>query len=113
MECAPRRARSGSRRLVRPHVRYLEQAGLVSSCTPAGYRLYSLRALNQLRSLAELRRCFELGIGDLAFAVRLRRELELRAPVEGWLGSDARKTKGPVAATVPELRRFCDPGARR
>src|SRR6478735_1338751 len=48
-------------------LRYLEQAGLVvPSRTPAGYRLYGLRELNQLRSLAELRRRFGLGIGDLA-----------------------------------------------
>ena len=67
-------------------LRYLEQAGLVvPSRTPAGYRLYGLRELNQLRSLAELRRRFALGIGDIAFAVRLRREPDLRAAVDGWL----------------------------
>ena len=59
-------------------LRYLEQAGLVvPSRTAAGYRLYGLRELNQLRSLAELRQRFGLGIGDLAFASRLRREPEL------------------------------------
>ena len=61
-------------------LRYLERAGLVvPSRTPAGYRLYGLRELNQLRALAELRRRFGLGIGDIAFAARLRREPELRA----------------------------------
>ena len=67
-------------------LRYLEQAGLVvPSRTPAGYRLYGLRELNQLRSLAELRRRFDLGIGDVAFAARLRREPELRTAIDGWL----------------------------
>ena len=67
-------------------LRYLEQAGLVvPSRTAAGYRLYGLRELNQLRSLAELRSRFGLGIGDVAFAARLRREPELRAAVDGWL----------------------------
>jgi len=67
-------------------LRYLEQAGLVvPSRTAAGYRLYGLRELNQLRSLAELRRRFGLGIGDLAFAARLRREPELRTAIDGWL----------------------------
>src|SRR6476620_90843 len=67
-------------------LRYLERAGLVvPSRTPAGYRLYGLRELNQLRSLAELRRRFGLGIGDLAFAARLRREPELRTAIDGWL----------------------------
>ncbi len=67
-------------------LRYLEQAGLVvPSRTQAGYRLYGLRELNQLRSLAELRTRFGLGIGDIAFAARLRREPELRVAVDGWL----------------------------
>jgi DNA-binding transcriptional MerR regulator len=67
-------------------LRYLEQAGLVvPSRTPAGYRLYGLRELNQLRALAELRRRFELGIGDIAFAARLRREPELRSALDSWL----------------------------
>jgi MerR family copper efflux transcriptional regulator len=67
-------------------LRYLEQAGLVvPSRSAAGYRQYGLRELNQLRSLAELRRRFGLGIGDLGFAARLRREPELRAAVDGWL----------------------------
>src|ERR1700757_3061837 len=67
-------------------LRYLEQSGLVVPArTPAGYRLYGLRELNQLRALAELRSRFGLGIGDLAFADRLRREPMLRAAVDGWL----------------------------
>jgi DNA-binding transcriptional MerR regulator len=67
-------------------LRYLEQAGLVvPSRTAAGYRLYGLRELNQLRALADLRSRFGLGIGDIAFASRLRREPELRAALDGWL----------------------------
>jgi MerR family copper efflux transcriptional regulator len=67
-------------------LRYLEQAGLVvPSRTAAGYRSYGLRELNQLRSLAELRNRFGLGIGELVFAARLRREPELRTAIDGWL----------------------------
>jgi MerR family transcriptional regulator, copper efflux regulator len=67
-------------------LRYLEHAGLVLPArNGAGYRQYGLRELNQLRSLAELRNRFGLGIGDLAFAARLRREPELRTAVDGWL----------------------------
>jgi DNA-binding transcriptional MerR regulator len=71
-------------------LRYLEQAGLVvSRRTGAGYRLYGLRELNQLRGLAELRQRFGLQISDLVFAARLRREPELRRAVDGWLaGAD-------------------------
>jgi DNA-binding transcriptional MerR regulator len=67
-------------------LRYLEQHGLVvPSRTAGGYRQYGLRELNQLRSLAELRSRFGLGIGDIAFALRLRREPQLRAAVDSWL----------------------------
>lgn len=67
-------------------LRYLEQQGLVvPSRSAGGYRQYGLRELNQLRSLAALRSRFDLGIGDIAFAARLRREPELRGSVDGWL----------------------------
>jgi MerR family copper efflux transcriptional regulator len=71
-------------------LRYLERLGLVvPTRTPAGYRLYGLRELNQLRALGELRRRFGLEISDLVFATRLRREPELRKAVDGWLaGAD-------------------------
>jgi len=75
-------------------LRYVERIGLVvPERTSGGYRAYGLRELNQLRSLAELRRRFGVALDELAFAVRLRREPELRAAVETWLaGSDAAHT---------------------
>jgi MerR family transcriptional regulator, copper efflux regulator len=67
-------------------LRYLERFGLIAPHrTSAGYRLYGLRELNQLRLLAELRQRFDLEISDLVFAARLRREPELRKAVDGWL----------------------------
>jgi MerR family copper efflux transcriptional regulator len=67
-------------------LRYLEAAGLVvPERTHAGYRVYGMRELNQLRSLRELRRRFAVEIGDISFAARLRREPDLRAAVETWL----------------------------
>ena len=67
-------------------LRYLEGAGLVvPERTAAGYRLYGLRELNQLRSLAELLRRFEVDLAEIDFALRMRREPELRASVETWL----------------------------
>ena len=67
-------------------LRYLERTGLVVPArTDAGYRLYGLRELNQLRSLAELRKRFDVDLGEVAFALRLRREPELRGAVETWL----------------------------
>lgn len=67
-------------------LRYLEHTGLVvPSRSAGGYRQYGLRELNQLSSLSEVRRRFGVGIDDLVFAARLRREPELRAAVDGWL----------------------------
>jgi DNA-binding transcriptional MerR regulator len=67
-------------------LRYVERLGLVvPRRTASGYRLYGLAELNQLRSLAELRRRFGLALDQLAFAARLRREAELRTAVDGWL----------------------------
>ena len=71
-------------------LRYLERHGLVvPRRTASGYRTYGLGELNQLRALAELRRRFALGIDELAFAARLRREPELRRAVDGWLAAAA------------------------
>jgi DNA-binding transcriptional MerR regulator len=67
-------------------LRYVERLGLVvPRRTASGYRLYGLAELNQLRSLAEMRRRFGLALDELAFAARLRREHELRTAVDGWL----------------------------
>ena len=67
-------------------LRYLEGAGLVvPRRSGAGYRLYGLLELNQLRSLRELRRRHDVVLTDVAFAARLEREPELRAAVETWL----------------------------
>jgi len=67
-------------------LRYLERAGLVvPRRTGSGYRTYGLLELNQLRSLRELRRRFQVELRELSFAVRLRREPDLRAAVDSWL----------------------------
>jgi DNA-binding transcriptional MerR regulator len=74
-------------------LRYLEQQGLVApSRTASGYRLYGLPEVNRLRSLRDLRSRFGLELAELAFARRLRRDLELRGAVDAWLaaGEDAR-----------------------
>lgn len=71
-------------------LRYLEAEGLVAPTrTAAGYRRYGLRELNQLRTLADLRGGFHVELTELAFALRLRREPNLRAAVETWLEGTA------------------------
>jgi len=67
-------------------LRYLEGAGLVvPRRSGAGYRLYGILELNQLRSLRELRGRFDVELTDVAFAARLEREPALRDAVETWL----------------------------
>jgi MerR family copper efflux transcriptional regulator len=67
-------------------LRYLEDAGLVvPDRGNAGYRRYGIRELNQLRALGDLRGRFGVELTELAFAVRLRRDSDLRAAVETWL----------------------------
>jgi DNA-binding transcriptional MerR regulator len=71
-------------------LRYLEQQGLVVPRRSAAcYRLYGLGELNQLRSLRELRRRYELELDHVAFAARLRREPALKAALDGWLAAGA------------------------
>jgi DNA-binding transcriptional MerR regulator len=71
-------------------LRYLERSGIVTPArTPSGYRVYGIRELNQLRGLSDLRRRFGVELDEVAFALRLRREPEVRDAVETWLaGTD-------------------------
>jgi MerR family transcriptional regulator, copper efflux regulator len=69
-------------------LRYLELTGLmVPARTASGYRTYGLSELNRLRALRSLRDRFGVELSELAFALRLRREPELRAAVDGWLAA--------------------------
>jgi DNA-binding transcriptional MerR regulator len=69
-------------------LRYLERTGLVVPRRSAGgFRLYGLRELNQLNALRDMRLRFGVELADIAFASRLRREHELRAAVDAWLGA--------------------------
>jgi len=76
-------------------LRYLERAGLVvPERSPGGYRSYGIRELNQLAGLAELRRAHGVGLDEVAFALRLRREPELRAALETWLAGTSAPESG-------------------
>jgi MerR family transcriptional regulator, copper efflux regulator len=73
-------------------LRYLEAQGLViPRRSAAGYRLYGLAHLNRLRALMSLRAGYGVGIDEIVFAARLRRDPELRREVDAWLaaGDDA------------------------
>jgi MerR family copper efflux transcriptional regulator len=85
-------------------LRYVERIGLVEPARSAsGYRLYGPEQLQRLRTLRELLSRFDIGLGDIGFARRLRREPELRDAVEAWFRAEARKPEG-VASAADWLR---------
>ena len=66
-------------------LRYIERIGLIEpQRSAAGYRLYGAAELQRLRTLKELLTENDLGLGDIGFALRLRRERDLRSAVEAW-----------------------------
>ncbi|HEV3228632.1 MAG TPA: MerR family transcriptional regulator [Solirubrobacteraceae bacterium] len=80
-------------------LRYIERIGLVRpSRSGSGYRLYGPAELQRLRTLRELLATYDLGLGDVGFAVRLRREPGLRAAIEGWLEAPAERPEHVPAA---------------
>jgi MerR family transcriptional regulator, copper efflux regulator len=80
-------------------LRYIERIGLVEAGRSAsGYRLYGPAELQRLRTLRELLDRFELGLGEVGFALRLRRDRVLREAIEGWLEAEpARPADVPAA----------------
>jgi len=67
-------------------LRYVERVGLVEPTRSAsGYRLFGPAELQRLRTLRELLDEHEIGLSDVAFALRLRTDAGLRRSVEGWL----------------------------
>jgi MerR family transcriptional regulator, copper efflux regulator len=80
-------------------LRYIESAGLVEpERSASGYRLYGPGELQRLRTLGELTRGFGMSLGDVGFAVRLRRDPDLRAAVDSWLDAEPRKPQEVPAA---------------
>jgi MerR family copper efflux transcriptional regulator len=85
-------------------LRYVERVGLVEpGRSGAGYRLYGPPELQRLRTLRELLEQHELGLSDIAFALRLRRDAELRRAVDGWLEATAER---PQHVPVPDWLRW-------
>jgi MerR family copper efflux transcriptional regulator len=67
-------------------LRYIERIGLVvPPRSPGGYRLYGAAELQRLRTLRELLRDHDVGLGDVGFARRLRLDDDLAGAVDAWL----------------------------
>ncbi|HKH18329.1 MAG TPA: MerR family transcriptional regulator [Solirubrobacteraceae bacterium] len=85
-------------------LRYVERVGLVApERSGAGYRLYGPAELQRLRTLRELLEQHELGLSDLAFALRMRDDARLRAAVDGWLEATAER---PEHVPAPDWLRW-------
>ncbi len=79
-------------------LRYVEQLGLiVAARSSAGYRLYGPAELQRLRTLRQLLDEHGLELGDVGFALRLRRETELASALDGWFDARPQRPTRPVA----------------
>jgi MerR family transcriptional regulator, copper efflux regulator len=71
-------------------LRYIERVGLLAMRrSRSGYRLYGAEELQRLRTLRELLGRFDIGLAEIGFALRLRREPELERAVDGWFETEA------------------------
>ncbi len=85
-------------------LRYLEQAGLVTSLrTAGGHRLYDQRQIDRLRQLKDLIDGHGLGITDVAFELRMRTEPDLARSVDRWFGALHRSSAPPQASFYRRL----------
>ena len=79
-------------------LRYIEQAGLVEPQRSAsGYRLYGPAELQRLRTLRELLGDHGIGLQEVGFALRLRRELALSDAVEAWFEAEPERPEHVTA----------------
>ncbi len=73
-------------------LRYIEGAGLIEpQRSESGYRLYGPAELQRLRTLRELVTRYDIGLGDVGFAMRLRREPELARAIDAWFEAEPRR----------------------
>jgi DNA-binding transcriptional MerR regulator len=73
-------------------LRYIERAGLIEpQRSDGGYRLYGPGELQRLRTLRELVTRYDLGLGEIGFAMRLRREAELAEAMDAWFEAEPRR----------------------
>ena len=85
-------------------LRYVERVGLVEPARSAsGYRLYGPAELQRLRTLRELLDEHDIGLSDLAFALRLRNEAGLRQATDAWLDAEPQR---PADLSAGDWLRF-------
>jgi len=75
-------------------LRYIERAGLIEPRrSGAGYRLYGAEQLQRLRTLRELVTTFGVGLGEIGFAMRLRRDQQLASAVDAWFEAEPQRPR--------------------
>ena len=80
-------------------LRYIERVGLLDAArSEGGYRLYGAAELQRLRTLRELLQEFDIGLGEMGFAQRLRTDSELRASVDAWFQAEAQRPEDVPAS---------------
>lgn len=85
-------------------LRYIERNGLIEpQRSAAGYRLYGAAELQRLRTLKELLGANDLELGDIGFALRLRRDPALAGAVEAWFEA---KPERPVDVPADDWLSF-------
>src|SRR3954453_22331103 len=85
-------------------LRYVERVGLVEPRrSESGYRLSGPPELQRLRTLRELLGEHDVGLSDIAFALRLRDDARLRAATDDWL---APRRQRPRQLPAPDWLRW-------
>src|SRR4051812_7483326 len=80
-------------------LRYVERVGLVEpKRSAAGYRLYAPAELQRLRTLRELLDEHDIGLSDVAFALRLRTEAGLRQATDAGLDAEPQRADDIAAS---------------
>ncbi len=85
-------------------LRYIERIGLIEPArTASGYRQYGPGELQRLRTLRELLTEHQIELGDVAFALRLRRDNQLSGSVDRWLKAEPQR---PDAVSADQWLRW-------
>ena len=84
-------------------LRYVEQLGLIDlPRSSAGYRLYGPAQLQRLRTLRTLLDQHGVELGDVGFALRLRREADLAGALDAWFDAEPRRPTGETDTEMPD-----------
>jgi MerR family copper efflux transcriptional regulator len=85
-------------------LRYIERIGLIEPArSDSGYRMYGPGELQRLRTLRELLAEHDLGLGDVAFALRMRQDGAMQGDVDAWLEAEPRR---PETVTAEDWLRW-------